>query len=645
MANLLTTYALLAYLKETSHSNSSITELYVPLVKKALADYSFENGLQEYKGQSLGEISDKIKSIFEIEIPIPILSKIMTYIKEEINNDEVFSLYNDGAFIIKSYVFSDINEYIEQENNNIQFLKKDFKSYCIQGGFNYDFNELRQFILSSQIDIFTNYQSNFIDVSYYIPKYIHERMDNHIIFKIMSSIYLGGIIASYLEQNITKRVADAELLLDTNFIISLIDLNTQDAYKTCNQLFLLCSQLGYRFTILNRTISQIKILLSNRINDYANKDFIGSVRGADVFNACIRRGLDKTDLERIKDNLSKIIEEKGIVVIYDVQIKDIIKKAEKTNDYKDLLERRNFNKESALNDTIAKLYVEQKRGFHVREFVDVKCWFLHNSYSSYEYSIGSKIHERYSISANELLVLLWLSSPAQGNNIKISDIARSGLTAYVTKYRRAKAPSHEVLKNIKKRIDEASKLGIISETDTFNLCIRMSEGNLSHVEITESLTGLSVTNEQFANKLKEYSLKIVELEKKQKQEFNVVISEFQHKLEDRDNVIQNLQQQIEKIEKRDYERSKESYIIREVKRCRKYAFFYFVFILILLVFWFINHNNLVIEEPWASIIAIFVFISSSIIMRFINHTTVQEFFNQSKLRNRLELEFIEKEKK
>lgn len=34
MANLLTTYALLGYLKETSQSSTSITELYIPLVKK-----------------------------------------------------------------------------------------------------------------------------------------------------------------------------------------------------------------------------------------------------------------------------------------------------------------------------------------------------------------------------------------------------------------------------------------------------------------------------------------------------------------------------------------------------------------------------------------------------------------------------------
>ena len=94
MANLLTTYALLGYLKETSKSSTSITELYIPLVKKALSDYSAEHGLSEYKGRSLSEIANKIKSIFEIEIPIPILSKIMLSIKDEINDDNIFAFIN-----------------------------------------------------------------------------------------------------------------------------------------------------------------------------------------------------------------------------------------------------------------------------------------------------------------------------------------------------------------------------------------------------------------------------------------------------------------------------------------------------------------------------------------------------------------------
>ena len=80
MEKLLVTYALLGYLKETSLSKAPIIELYVGL-----------------------------------NIPIPILSKIMEFIRDEIGDDKVFALYNDGAFIIKSMVFDGIGDILQIE--------------------------------------------------------------------------------------------------------------------------------------------------------------------------------------------------------------------------------------------------------------------------------------------------------------------------------------------------------------------------------------------------------------------------------------------------------------------------------------------------------------------------------------------------
>ena len=301
---ILSTYALLAYLKETSVSaQTAITDVYVPLVKKAMSEYANENGLSEYKGRSLSEIQQKIQNIFEIAIPLPIVAKILKSISAEIDDENVFALYSDGAFIIKSYVFNDINSLVESERANIALLKKDFQAYCEENGFKYNFEELEQFILAQQIDIFTDKRTDLLSIDYYVPKYILERMANEAIFRIMSNIYLGSIIASYLEQNITQKVTDTELLLDTNFFISLINLNTEDAYHTCNQLFDLCEQLGFRFTMLNSTVNQIKILLSNRINDFANRDFIGSIRAADVFNACVRNNISNSSTSRATRNV------------------------------------------------------------------------------------------------------------------------------------------------------------------------------------------------------------------------------------------------------------------------------------------------------------------------------------------------------
>lgn len=359
---LIITYALLGFLKETSFRDSAIIELYEPIVKKALSEYSAEHNLSEIKGRSLSEISKKVEDFFGLEIPIPILSAIMKNISHQIDDENIFIIYDDGAFILKSYAFCDIDQQLIIEESNIRSLEKDYKTYCNLNGYKFNFQELENFILAQQIDLFTEKQSSFLDLSYFVSKYVKDRIDVPIILGIMSNIYLGGVLSSYLELNITKKVTDAELLIDTNFFISLIDLNTEDSFHICKQLYKLCSQMGFRFTILQRTVEQIRILLTNRIQDFASKEFIGSIRCADIFNACVRRELDKTDLEHIRDSITKRINDLDIVVIKDAQIARITDEASKSQEYKDLLKKRNNNKDSALADTIAHFYVIHKRG-------------------------------------------------------------------------------------------------------------------------------------------------------------------------------------------------------------------------------------------------------------------------------------------
>lgn len=638
---LLSTYALLGYLKETSPSKAAITELYIPIVKKAMSEYASEKGMTEYKGRSLSEINLKIKTIFDIDIPLPILAKIMESIKNEINDENIFALYQDGAFIIKSYVFESIDEVIEQEKSNIDRLQQDYKLYCSENGFKFDFDELKQFILTQQIELFTDRRSDLLNVDYYVPKYVSERLNNESIFKVMSNIYLGSIIASYLEHNITDKVTEAELLLDTNFFISLIDLNTEDAYHTCNQLFTLCQQLGYRFTMLNSTLNQIRVLLSNRITDFASRDFIGSVRCADVFNACIRKNLDKTKLERIKDNIQRLVEDRGIVIIQDAQIKWLIDKAKKSQDYKELLQRRK-NADSALNDTVAKLYVENKRGQNVREFVDAKCWFLHNSFSPYDYSYGRKIHERYLISANELLVLLWLSSPAQGQQIKISDVTRGGLASYITKYRRSKMPTRDTLKVIKKRVDDALSYGLITEKDTFNLCIRMAEGHLTQEQVDESLIPDSVTNEQFAAKLKEYTSEVEDNKQRQKEDADAKINYLNKKIEERDTQIKDLNNRLTELENSNYEKDKQEYVKQHLSNIKRDTIWNIVLVVIIIVLLCLNEfYKSILPTHWSSIIAIASVLASTFGPIFFDKTKIKHYFCRKNLMNRLEQDFDE----
>lgn len=639
---LLLTYSLLGYLKETSKNpTGSIIELFMPIAKKALSNYSKEKGLTEIKGKSFVEIKDKIQEIFDLEIPIPILQVILQSIEKDINDEKIFKLFTrDTSFIIKSYVFDDIEEQITKESQNIKLLEKDYKEFCEQTNTTFNFSDLKEFILAQQIDLFSDKKSSYLDLNYSIPKYIQQRFNNDEIFNIITNIYLGGIISSYLTLKITKKVTETELLIDTNFFISLIDLNTEDAFHTCRQLFDLCKNMGFRFSILNTTVGQIKILLNNRITDFASREFIGSVRTADIFNACIRKNMDKTQLERIRDNVPAKINELGIVVIQDAQISNIIDKAKKSETYRALKAKRDYEL-SALNDAIAEEYVKHKRGKAIQEFSDVKCWFLHNSFHSHYYAQNRKVYERYSLGANELLVLLWLSIPSQMATIQDKVIVQGILSSYVTKYRRNKMPSKELLKVIKTRADKALEQGKITEKDIFNTCLRMTEGQITNDDVKNIET---LSDDKFAEKFKKFSetennqIKNLENQNKEKdlqihqlngtnKEQNDILKQQQGTIEQQQTTISQLENRLTAIEKKEYEREKKNYVIRKIKHDKKNAFLYIGFILIVSVLWFINHfYSDTLSVMWASVISFALFIAGFMVVRFINHSNIKNAF-------------------
>ncbi|GHT12994.1 hypothetical protein AGMMS4956_08460 [Bacteroidia bacterium] len=652
---LILTYSLLGYLKETAgDSTKSLTDIFVPIAKKALSDYSKEKGLIEIKGRSLGEIQSKIKETFEIEIPIPILQVILKTIEREVNNVQTFSLYNDGSFIIKSFIFDDIEEQIDKEKENITILEEDYKLFCENTQTEYDFSKLKEFILAQNIDLFSENKSSYLDLNYTIPKYIHQKFGDKKIFDIITNIYLGGIISSYLTLKIEKPVAQGtELLIDTNFFISLIDLNTEDSYYTCKQLFDLCIRMGFRFSILNTTVEQIKILLNNRITDFASKDIIGTVRGADVFNACIRREIDKTQLEQIKDSVAKKIEKFGIVIIQDAQIRDIREKAEKSTIYRDLKQKRDYDL-SALNDAIAQLYVQKKKGSSIKEFADVKCWFLHNSFNSYSYAQNQKIFERYSLGANELLVLLWLSNPAQTTSIQDHALAQGTLSSYVTKYRQTKTPSKDILKVIKKRADKAIEFGQVTETDLYRTCIRMSEGDITNEEVASIEI---MPDDEFALKLKQFAkegyerIETLSVQNKEKdltinklnsenKKKKAELKQQQQTIEQQQSTINQLADRLSVVEEKEYEREKNKFVSDKLKKDKKWKIAYVLFVCIVLGVWIINNVfSKIISISISSVTAFILFFVGLVPMRFINHSYLKDVFSPKIAKIKYQKEF------
>lgn len=363
-------------------------------------------------------------------------------------------------------------------------IEKNYKAFCNRENVVFDFQELVTFIQDQKNRIFEGNPTQITDQKYYVSKFVAEKIrlkDKY--YKTICSIYLGGVITSYLSFTITEKVMDTELLLDTNFYISLCNLNTEESYETCSQLFEMARNLGFRFSILQRTIEQIRILLSNRIRDFDCRDSRAAWDESDIHAACVRREMvGSSELQLYKDGILNDLGQKGVNIINDAMIRPIIEKASHSEEYRSLKSIRK-NSESALNDVIAQKYVEHKRASKkIAEFSDVNCWFLTNSTSFNKHELEIPVWQRKSINAADLLLLLWYANPSLDLRNTASMLAMSSLSANILRYRSEKGPTIKIIDEIQNKVAKLQINGLVTQEAIAKLCIRMSEGCIDETE-------------------------------------------------------------------------------------------------------------------------------------------------------------------
>lgn len=432
-------------------------------------------------GKSTLEIRDAIKNRFELEIPPAALNSILSLIDTD---EKRFIVNSDKSFIIKAGYANGIDKQYSKQKEWISLLKKNYKAFCNRENVVFDFQELVTFIQDQKNRIFEGNPTQITDQKYYVSKFVAEKIrlkDKY--YKTICSIYLGGVITSYLSFTITEKVMDTELLLDTNFYISLCNLNTEESYETCSQLFEMARNLGFRFSILQRTIEQIRILLSNRIRDFDCRDSRAAWDESDIHAACVRREMvGSSELQLYKDGILNDLGQKGVNIINDAMIRPIIEKASHSEEYRSLKSIRK-NSESALNDVIAQKYVEHKRASKkIAEFSDVNCWFLTNSTSFNKHELEIPVWQRKSINAADLLLLLWYANPSLDLRNTASMLAMSSLSANILRYRSEKGPTIKIIDEIQNKVAKLQINGLVTQEAIAKLCIRMSEGCIDETE-------------------------------------------------------------------------------------------------------------------------------------------------------------------
>lgn len=517
-------YSFLAHAHNNGNFSEGPLDVFTPIVKHALSELYPESTV---KGANIAELSSAIEERFGLEFPYPVIGLIMSRIAKMVNTEsgvEDIILYDDGAFVINKFSFESYKESIQKSKMEVSSVINLFKKFCSI----YDISGN-----ASETDLLHFIEQNKADVSYYLSHDIKGSEKQSIlaaqfvdffkqaptIYDTLRNLYLGSLLTSYLTYQPTEVKLDVELVLDTNFIVSLLDLNTVESTKTCNTLINMCKKLGYKFTVLKDTVEEFQALMNYKAQSLGSAIIARTINKEDIYNACDRRKLTKTDLERIADNIEDILSNKfGFYIIPHTE--KWRKPAKFSHEY-EILKKIRSSEKSALHDATAILYIREKRdNKKIKRFEDIRCWFVNNSIShngeldaNVESFLGDTTAQPEIIKADDLLNIIWLTSPSLGWDKDVIDL---GLTSMVSYTINSSLPKARIIKELDENIQKYSALNNITDKDVLRLATRIAHRQIEDVQLLNDTARRDEV--EFAKRVKEESekQKAVETENAQK---------------------------------------------------------------------------------------------------------------------------------
>lgn len=601
------TYSVLAHISSSAKLAKGQLDVFVPIVKKCL--HHISDGKAEIKGANISEIADRIVTDWQIEIPVPVLRTILTQISKEFDCDEdskPFVLNNDDSFWIKRFIFADFDAEIKESEHNVKELQNAYLKFCkIQNIQSKDGKGVIRFIEQHK-DTLAHYLRNSDcpdKTDYSLPaKFIEYFKPIKPLYEEIRDLYLGATISCAIGYQFNGLKNDVTLLLDTNFIISLLDLNTPESTRTCSKLLEVCKKSGYSFLILPETKEEIQSLLEFKSRSLDKVALQKNVNKEDVFCACERRGLNSADLMRISDNIEDSLTKFSIRILPNSTT--LKNKAKFSNEYQTLKTYRN-NDKAALHDAMAIMYVREKRGGKaVKSFEKVNCWFVNNSIThDFEHSAieniirgNSSENQPEIIKADDLLNILWLSAPSIRSEVSSDEMVDIGLTTLVAHTLNKSLPKARIIRELDENIQKY-KTEDITDRDVYLLSVRIAN---NQVKDLEELNTLAVKDTvEFNCRVKEEARKQAEIEKEQREQLNKLYSELSNAIhsiskqseamvldkEALDKQNQNLQEKLKKSES-DNEAISEESGIKDImiKRQRKIIFGLLAVIIAIILF-------------------------------------------------------------
>lgn len=564
--NVLTSYSFLAALSE--NETDIYKTVYLPLFKRAISSYAAKKSSKEsnsIQGTDI-DIQSIILEEYGIEVPILIVRKLIKAVGTSLSKKErnifKFDTFEDGkAFQFTNYNYFSTEEIYDRERRNAQALQQAFEDYLKSENLSEkNIPSFSQFIDKNKCNLssfFSGKNCLIHDVEGSFMAHVnflqHIEGGYHYLYQTAERIYLGSVIASFLETGVDleSKIDDNIIYyLDTQIVLEALDLQKAEDTLPTQELLKLIRATGGKIRLLDITINEIHKIIELAINNYSKSHPTTTVN-----EACVRIGKNKTWLISINGKLESFIKAElqvDIDGILETKM-NLYSRSEDVN----LLKQTRIHKSTAIHDVAAYLHIRDRREGNIRLFQKAKYWFVTANKKLADFNISRKTNGfvNETIMPEELTSLLFLKNP-QKLAKKVSQI---GLNELIAQTLSEEYASKELINEIDIAIKESADLSAEDYNILFSSIALQSTNKIQ--KLLEEISDKRKFNESIHNLIEKERTKQAK-SKEEKIQRQKQFEEVNHEKLSLEEKLKNLEAKLSQGEK---ERKEQQERIRKIE--------------------------------------------------------------------------------
>lgn len=564
--NVLTSYSFLAALSE--NETDIYKTVYLPLFKRAISSYAAKKSSKvsnSIQGTDI-DIQSIILEEYGIEVPILIVRKLIKAVGTSLSKKErnifKFDIFEDGkAFQFTNYNYFSTEEIYDRERRNAQALQQAFEDYLKSENLSEkNIPSFSQFIDKNKCNLssfFSGKNCLIHDVEGSFMAHVnflqHIEGGYHYLYQTAERIYLGSVIASFLETGVDleSKIDDNIIYyLDTQIVLEALDLQKAEDTLPTQELLKLIRATGGKIRLLDITINEIHKIIELAINNYSKSHPTTTVN-----EACVRIGKNKTWLISINGKLESFIKAElqvDIDGILETKM-NLYSRSEDVN----LLKQTRIHKSTAIHDVAAYLHVRDRREGNIRLFQKAKYWFVTANKKLADFNISRKTNGfvNETIMPEELTSLLFLKNP-QKLAKKVSQI---GLNELIAQTLSEEYASKELINEIDIAIKESADLSAEDYNILFSSIALQSTNKIQ--KLLEEISDKRKFNESIHNLIEKERTKQAK-SKEEKIQRQKQFEEVNHEKLSLEEKLKNLEAKLSQGEK---ERKEQQERIRKIE--------------------------------------------------------------------------------